>query len=719
MTDEASMFGSDNEENSKEVKLTINKEYAKKFHKFKECQELDRLKQKYGEEALNGEEDESSSESEDDDAEGLTPDIEKDFLKTLSMIKAKDPKIYEAESVFYASKETAKAKEEDKSKKSKAPVFLKDYERQRLLEKGEKAYLSDSDDDESGRIGFLEAKDPSELTYNEEQKLLKESFKNIQAADEDDDDFLKPRIKTEEEKKAEEADYDNWVKDEGAQISEDEKKHINALSRYWKDDELDEGERFLKDYILKKKYIDTESYKIPTYKEVVTSLDDTDEEEDEEHLEKEEEFEKKFNFRFEEPDQEFIKSYPRTIAESVRRKDDRRTEKRKERDERKAKEKDKKMQELKRLKNLKRKEIMEKIDKLKAITGNDKIGFLEDDIGDDFDASKYDKIMQSVFDNEYYDAENEEDAEKPVFSDEEEDYPMHEENWDEWEGAADDAYDEMYEPHCEDPEFNMDADYDPNAAAIQNGHGLEGSSKGKKRSKFSQALNQKKPVFDPNEKTFEEYFDEYYKLDYEDIVGDLPVRFKYREVVSNNYGLSVDEILQAEDRELNEWCSLKKATRYNTEEEEKKDRQRYKKKGRNKKKKAQVLTSVYTKDEKVDTSNEDTKGEKVDTSNEDTSIPTSSTDQVSSTSSTSKDSSQISRKKIPIIKRDRAQLFKSRFQSRLSSASKNKAANFAENIKRKKLLQKHFRGANIGQAQKLSAQRLAAYGLDKRKKKKE
>jgi protein KRI1 len=52
--------------------------------------------------------------------------------------------------------------------------------------------------------------------------------------------------------------------------------------------------------------------------------------------------------------------------------------------------------------------------------------------------------------------------------------------------------------------------------------------------------------------------EEYHKLDYEDHVGGIPTRFRYKEVQPENYGLSIEEILMMDDKELNQVVGLKK-----------------------------------------------------------------------------------------------------------------------------------------------------------------
>merc|ERR1719210_1749200 len=265
---------------------------------------------------------------------------------------------------------------------------------------------------------------------------LKDSFKKVheEESDEDEDSLLKPKIKTEATKYKEEEDYKKWLAGQKVEIKDEKtKKELSGLRDFWTNKNLDKDEKFLRDYILKKGYLEEEEEDNTENK----SQEDLNLSEDEKTLEVQEEFEHKYNFRFEEPDQDFIKRYPRTmlLQDTMRKKDNSRKRKREEVKARKLEEKQKKREELKQLKALKRKEITDKIRTLQKVVGNkDFCPFKEQDIDDDFDPAEYDKRMSEVFAN--YNDENE-DIEKPVFSDisdaEYED-ELEVENWDEWTG---------------------------------------------------------------------------------------------------------------------------------------------------------------------------------------------------------------------------------------------------------------------------------------------
>lgn len=569
----------DHDPSDSEVEFKINEQYANRYNVWRNKEELQKYKD------LKKEEDDSETSSESDEE---MPEFDEEFFRALSLLKGKDPRIYDKNYELFSNKEVKKSK----TVKDK-PMYMKDYERNLVLERGGKF----SDDDEP-----TSSKTP---TYDEEQEILKKSLKEALQDSDDDNDLLQVRVKTEKEEDEDDADYLKWLKGEKKEVSEDIKKDMSYLKNYWSDPKLDEGEKFLRDYILNKRHLEKDDTEIPTYEQITSGMLS----DDEKMIEEQEKFEHKYNFRFEEPDEEFIKRYPRTIGNSLRKTDTRRKEKRDEKAERRRREREQRREELKRLKALKRKEMEEKFSKLKEVSGQKEINLNESDMESDFDPDKHDQKMREMFNDDYYGVK---ENQKPEFAFDEE---LDEENWNAWTGENIDNNDE------DDGENDHEIDSQEHDEIIDQQESKNNpkedfqkemieatlpKKKVKKKSLFAKVISQSKPLYDPDGKSFDEYLDEYYKLDYEDIVGDLPVRYKYRKVIPNNFGLTVEEILSADDRELNRWCSVKKTCQYRNDDEEIYDVQAYKKKSQNILTMKKVFSSLFAPKDLVNEINDDT-----------------------------------------------------------------------------------------------------------------
>ncbi|CAG0893188.1 unnamed protein product [Cyprideis torosa] len=515
---------------------------------------------------------------------------DKGFFRALSALKEKDPRIYDSKVRFYDDEEAEPSKEKKKGDKSskKKKTTIKDYEREMVL--------AGTAADPEGIEGSSNDRKREFKTYVEEQEELKRAFKTSDDSDSDDaDNLLVERKRTAEEKQREDEAFKEWLKGEkGVSVDSTTEKELAGLKRHWNKKRLDEGEAFLKDYILNERFREEDDDEVPDYDEIVG--DGNDLSEDERIIEKQEAFEHKYNFRFEEPDQEFIKRYPRTVGSSLRQEKKKRKEKRSEIKERKEKEKRKVREEVEHLKKLKKKEILEKIDKLREVSGESE-GWEQRDVEGDFDPAEHDRRMKELFGDEYYGEDEANADEKPVFEYDEEidgDIP----DWDAWtkeRGDTETAGNEdttLKEESCDD-DIGSEKGKDFRQEILKSTQ-----TKRKKRRRkgvLAKVLEKEKPAFDPERhKDFQKYFDEYYAMDFEDLIGDVKCRFKYRQVLPNDFGLSVNEILAAEDKELNKWASLKKTCQYRTDSEEKYDKAAYRNKASNTALKTRLLPSVFS-----------------------------------------------------------------------------------------------------------------------------
>ncbi|EMD34170.1 hypothetical protein CERSUDRAFT_117663 [Gelatoporia subvermispora B] len=588
----------DDSDNESIHQLTINEHFAKAYEYKKEREELAKLKEKYGsdvdEDGVDSE-DSEEAESEDEDGEELTPAVDAAILRTLARIKKKDPAIYESgKDVF----------EEEKQKTGEANITRVKKDKSKPLTMRQHALASALNPDSR-------SPSPEPMTHVQEQAALRDetiaAFHTAIKSDEEDD-LLIPREKTKDELEQEEEEYRAFlqravgedlkdlitidenvvlqtekedVKEEGDTIKgkQDKKKKKKDKKGETKKNKKEDDQEFLMNYILNRGWIDKEERRLPTYKEITSkkgkgkrkagnaassSGSESDGEgsasersdakegnlDDDEFDDVADRFESSYNFRFEEPDAATIARYPRNLASLVRREDTSRKEAREKRKARKEEELLKKKEEVNRLKALKKKEIMAKLEKISKEGGKkleESRALLELDLEGDWDPDAHDRQMAAVYANEVGD--DIDDDEKPIWDDDIDvgDIALSSEDEDEAETKSKkkkkkkkkdvDEYEEGVDID------EMDADVERLLPGEEEWDGTEEMRK----------------------KVLEQYLDEIYEMDFNDMVGDMPTRFKYAKVSSDTFGLSPAEILMATDAELNSYMGIKKYAPYRKE----------------------------------------------------------------------------------------------------------------------------------------------------------
>ncbi|CAA7045677.1 unnamed protein product [Microthlaspi erraticum] len=513
--------GDDSPLNNDPLELEVDEDYALKLAFNRERED----RQKYDEMVKGGRisKDDDELKVEDSDEEAKIPEMsdpEDDrvdlFDKLVKYKRREYPAKVEVNKEDGEEKKKKRRKKKKNEEEGKEKMYLKDVQARQLLENG-----PEFDEEDEERI----------QTRDEEQEALRQAVADAVEAggsesdddsDDDGDDLL--RVK------------------EGDDLEVDDEEVKKKADEYFGDEaELDEGNKFLRDYFLKQMWKEKEG-KIDQ-----AELDQLEEEFEE--VNDQENYELKFRHQ-EKNAEETVMGHSRIVEGSVRKKDSSRKTQRKNKEAREKMAEIERQEEVKRLKNVMKKEINEKMKRVLAVAGfkeGDEIALGAKDLDDEFDPVKYDEMMKALYDEKYYGAEDDgmrsdEDDEKPDFDKEDELLGLPK-NWGVIQSG--DGFEAAKEKVSKLKENVSSSDEEEVEEEVEEVEGREG--KRKRKQKISLVKRVK-----------EELMDEYYKLDYEGTIDDLKTRFKFAKVQPNSYGLKTSDILVLDDSELNQFVPLKK-----------------------------------------------------------------------------------------------------------------------------------------------------------------
>ncbi|KAM7536910.1 hypothetical protein Aperf_G00000082438 [Anoplocephala perfoliata] len=627
------------------MEFKINEEFAKHYNDYRQKEEMQKLKSRYGDVKLkkklaedgdaenNSGNSSSSSSSSSSESDSEWDEVEhEDFLRLYDALCRDDPALNDEEKVWFREK----PEDGEKMVKEKGrPVLLKDHTRDLLLageqedvgaetstpadsnqdaKDQKEAFLAEAEklfDNEEGDL--LSKKTPKSKSEKRQKPPIDTSHFTFPVSHEDEE-FLRDYLVNRRWKAAEQkpsvahqktssvkSDADGMVDEILAARKKSPSKDIEVEPLLTAPEELEEDD----DFLVKAR-----------------RFEDAWNNDEEEELAKQYPTTVATRYRFEEEDKEFIKTYPRKIEDSLRQpsaKGMTRAQKRKARAERKAAEKAAKMADIERLKRLKMAEFAEKLERIRRSCGdgvameakistsvgdlpplNEVTEEMIDCLDNDWDPEAHDRLVSKLFGDDYYGASTTDDAldEAPKGeSDEEEDFFMQNLDTGDYDdylprqhGYSDRDGTEGSPPKMDRKKSGVEGQQDGETSALVRAakeiySTLMPRKRGKRahgRSLLRSALDRKKPTYDPRQHPdFEKYFNEFYQLDCEDIINgngpedDVHCRFKYRSVKPNDFGLSLEEILKADEKELNRWVSVKTMSAYRTEEEEERDIRKY------------------------------------------------------------------------------------------------------------------------------------------------
>lgn len=464
------------------------------------------------------------SEEEDEYGEFLTENVEQSIQEVMKTLKTDPKKLLDPNRKFFDDSEAVSA-----SKKSgEKPIYLKDYHRMNLLSGDYK------NDDEENAYGTVDGEKPFVVTEREERNKLLSDIKN--AFDDDEED-----------------------EDDGFLQKKESSGPVRVAAPALPDPEAN-AEEFLSSFLDKKAWI-------PSKDDKVIDLDQIDKDDEQDFDDAVEDFERAYNFRYEDPNSAEIVSYARTQATLRRSKTNSRKRARDKKNAVKEQEKHEVEQALQKKKTAKMNKVMDRLAKIKEAVGDDvsdevieKV-FGDSLLNDDFNDADWDSKMAEIFNEQYYDAE----LTKP--------------EWDE----DDEIMAEYHNGEDEDMGEEV-ADEGENAEEAEDAEVIEEVAKPKsKKEKLKEKKSAKKEKQSLKEKA--QQIVEANTLKLRDEVEEErgrsksdDIKFKYREVSPESFGLSNREIFLANDLDLNNFISIKKFAPYRPKELALKDKRKFTKK---------------------------------------------------------------------------------------------------------------------------------------------